>query len=286
MSFTFEPLCQGGIFRFLVEGELVWKVTAPDEVVKRGLRDVPSALQRALGKPIAEISRGFDVADSDSAADKINRELGEPTKLRFGVAYEEFYANVRPHGNAAEAVQAEQLAVRVEREREEIRIAQRAGQRAQTEHDLAMRKMATEFTAGLFRGTEHAVDPVMLRLLVAHLTERPGDTGHVIDVLRTESRARLAVAVKALETMLASNQFEPWQLQPIRQALLDVLAGQQFTLREDPGLEPPDMQKALEGSEEPSVIEAGSRRQGGVAPTIPRTPNRYQDDDEDEDEEF
>jgi len=283
---TCEPPCEGGAYSFALKVELVWSVHAPAEVVRRHLTDVPAALWRVLEKAIWEISRGFDVGDGDAAVEKINRDLGgEPKRLDFGVGYDQFFVKLRPHGTEVGFQRKRkdlQRQERLEREREQLLELERKRALAATRQELALRRERYGFVSELFRGAEGAIDPTLLRLLMVRLGEHADDTDYVIDVIRGESQVRKQTAVKALEAMLTADQLEPWQLQRIREAVVGLLEVQPAPVEGRGGATEPrgDLQ-ALEGHEQPKVIERRSKRRPRPRPGLP---SRQRDEEDEENE--
>ena len=120
-----------------------------------------------------------------------------------------------------------------------------------------MRRRRYQFTEGMFSGAGGSMDPMLERLLLARMAERPDDTDYVINVIRSEAGTRVQMAVAALEALLAADQFQPWQLQRIRETVTELL-----------GAKPGGVGRGYD----PAYAGAGRRLRGSAAPTTDRGP--------------
>ena len=157
--------------------------------------------------------------------------------MPVGVTYDELFVKVAPHPDQVYRSRIEQ----------------------KQEHELRMRRRRYQFTEGMFNGAGGTMDPMLERLLLARMAERPEDTDYVINVIRSEAGTRVQMAVAALEALLAADQFQPWQLQRIRETVTELLGAKPGGSDEGTGPSTPAVADGSSGAPRPRPIEGRSR---------------------------
>ncbi len=252
LDFQCELPCQQNVGHFLAKVHLAWKVSDPQEVVKRHLVDVRGELEPWLCDRMRQITKAIDVRERAYAEKQIN-------------TYAEAYIN-RELGEGLGPVDIglEILRFKVELDLDEAarghvdRLTETDRNKEAEEREQKLLRARMDFARSVLELGYH--ESILLQL-----ARHPGDIKDIVQMLQNDEEFVLDANVEAFKAMLGSRLFEEFDVDPTRLTLLEQLL-EDVQARFRNRLPGSDARKHLLDIEQPERIEEPDQSKAETGP--------------------
>ncbi|MGH8898784.1 MAG: hypothetical protein ACRDZ4_17625 [Egibacteraceae bacterium] len=244
LDFQCELPCQQNVGHFLAKVHLAWKVSDPQEVVKRHLVDVRGELEPWLCGRMRQITRTIDVRQRAYAEERINNKLGNNPRLpTIGLEICRFKVTLELDEAARRHVD---------------RLTETDRKKEAEEREQKLLRARMDFARSVLElGYRESI--------LLQLARHPEDIKDIVQMLQNDEEFVLDANVEAFKAMLGSRLFEEFDVDPTRLTLLEQLL-EDVQARFRNRLPGSDARKHLLDIEQPERIEEPDQSKAETGP--------------------
>lgn len=246
-SFNCALPCRGEAFDFKAQVHVTYSVENPALIVERNITDAGEILKPLIINTMRNVSRRYEVEQSDEAEKAIIQRVQEESKkYNTGLKLVRFVVELSLEDEARNHIrQLKQIKRTREIESEQAELEK---QRIRLEEERTQMKM--EFYGPLIEKGEW-------QLLALQLANHPDDVAAIVQMIRQQRQAEMESQLKALKIMLEEDVIEVYQMEEAGKRVLQRLVASLGPSLEVKALEEPSITGTSdENSEETSAEES------------------------------